>query len=182
MSATYPSKEKVSKQLSELMSERERSRSGDAGLERGRAGTLDHMDPEDVVENVLQESQLLMTDEPDIVASTKPRTPPGTLAETKPRTPPGTLASPACTLGAEAATTLPTTPMSAGLECEVFLPGCDSYIDPVAPPRRKKKIPLTEELVCKLLYIKRNVEYSFSVCCKLRGITSLNEKPNRMAC
>ncbi|XP_052784065.1 WD repeat-containing protein 44-like isoform X2 [Mya arenaria] len=114
MSSSYPEKEKLSKQLQDLM------------LERGRSSTIDHnhIDPEDIVENVLQESNLLQDDsdnEPDIVRSTKTRTPPSTLQ--------GAMAPPAV-----------------GIQSEVKVTDSVEFRDPVAPPRRKKQLKLSTEL------------------------------------
>ncbi|XP_052214774.1 WD repeat-containing protein 44-like isoform X2 [Dreissena polymorpha] len=107
MNDAYPEKIKVSKQLQDLIAE------------KSRTGSLDnnHIDPEDVVENVLQESMLLCDDEPDIVRSTKTRTPLSTLQ--------GLPCVPSVS---------PPSPVKPG-----------NTADPVAPPRLKKKLKLSTD-------------------------------------
>lgn len=125
MRASYPDKEKpATKELQDLVSD------------RGRSSTMDHnmIDVKDIVANVMEESRLLgerdEANEPDIVRSTKTRTPPTTLQ---------TQAEPQ--------------PEVKVTESEVKVTSSDvtvtvtegTFAEPKAPPRRKKKLHLSTD-------------------------------------
>ena len=111
-------KEKVSKQLYDFVSESKVLNSTDDTTQL-RTDTIDHnmIDAKGLVENVLHETQLLNEEnEPDIIKSTKPRTPPSTLQQTAPPI------------------VITTQPAEDTAQA--------GFVEPVAPPRRKKQLKI----------------------------------------
>lgn len=121
MTESHPEKEKsATKQLQDLVND------------TTRTGTIDHnmIDVKDIVENVIQETRLLGNgddlNEPDIVRSTKTRTPPNTLQNA-------------------VSTSMDVTPSEEVkyVVSEVKVTDLDTFTEPKPPPRRKKKLQVT---------------------------------------
>ena len=115
MRASHPDKEKsTAKQLQDFVSDKSHSSTLDKNI----------IDVKDIVANVIQESRLLGEDndinEPDIVRSTKTRTPPSTLQATASAPEPKEEVNPT--------------------ESDVKVTDADMSAEPKPPPRRKKKL------------------------------------------
>lgn len=134
INTSHPQKEKLNKHLQDLVDD------------KTKCETVDHnFDVANIIEDVLQESQLLSDDpnEPDIIRSTKTRTPPNTLQ-----------------VSSQAITVI--LPPSGENTDKVQTEQKPAFLEPVAPPRKKKKLKLstsgvhgsTENLVRTKLYLK----------------------------
>ncbi|KAL4225539.1 WD repeat-containing protein 44 [Mactra antiquata] len=129
INSSHPEKEKLNKQLHDLVEDKPRS-----STESSESSTIEHnFDVQNLIENVIQESQLLSDDngvnEPDIVRSTKTRTPPSTLQGTSNNLPQTVILT-------------PPSGRPVSLDADTFTGASKDttlFVEPVAPPRRKKK-------------------------------------------
>lgn len=127
INSSHPEKEKFSKHLQDLVVDVSKSSTNSS-----KSSTLEHnFDVQNLIENVIQESQLLSDDnganEPDIVRSTKTRTPPSTLQTHSQQ--PSVIVTPS---GDKIAPSAVDTNLASSGDVKHF-------VEPVAPPRRKKK-------------------------------------------